>query len=228
MTPALRPGIVLALGLMMWAGSARAATEEHVGSWVLSCPAAVANAEPCLLRLEKRFFDTAGITGELEVQALGKTLVPVIALRGVPDEILLAAALAGKAEASMRFAGGPREELGCAPSSVGFDCSPKDDAARKLAAGLASARSVTVRVSVSVAGMKPVPVREKSLDLSGTSEALARLRAVGPTQVPGPLTALASRTPSALMAVADKALRAAGYSNGVADLRALLGKYGGK
>ena len=228
MTPASRPGVVLALGLLMWAASARAATQEHVGSWVLNCPGAVANAEPCLLRLDKRFLDTAGITGDLEVQALGNTLVPVLALRGLPDELLLAAWMAGKTEASMQFAGGPREDLGCAPSRAGYVCSPKDDAARKLAAGLASARSVTVRVSVAVAGLKPLPVREKSLDLSGTSEALARLRMVGPTSVPGPLTALASQTPSELAAMADRALKAAGYPNGMADLRVLLEKYGGK
>jgi hypothetical protein len=228
MTTALPPGIALALGLMIPAGTACAATEQHVGSWVLSCPGTVPSAEPCLLRLQKRFLDTAGITGELQVQALGKTLVPVIALRGLPEEILLAASMAGKTEASVQFAGGPREDLDCAPGRLGYVCSPKDDAARRLAAGLASARSVTVRVTVTVAGMKPLPVREKSLDLSGTTEALARLRTARPAQVPGPLTRLASQKPSELMETADKALKAAGFPNGVADLPALLEKYGGK
>jgi hypothetical protein len=233
MTTPSRPGIVLALGLMIPAGIASATMEEHIGTWVLSCPAAAPGAEPCQLHIQKRLLDTAGITGDLEVQALGSILVPVIALHGLSNEIMLAASLAGKAEVSMQFAGGPREDLVCAPSSLGYICSPKGDAAQELAAGLVSARSVTVRASVVVSGLKPLPVQEKSLHLSGTNEALARLRAVGPTQmpgllVPGLMTVLAAQSPGGLMAMADKALKAAGYSNGMADLQALLAKYRGK
>jgi hypothetical protein len=228
MTRASHPGILLALGLAMSAGTASAATQERIGSWVLSCPGPAPDAEPCLLHVGKRFFDTAGVTGELEVQALGNTLVPVIALRGLSNEILLAASLAGKTEVSMQFAGGPHEDLACAQGTLAYVCSPKDEAAQKLAAGLPSARSVMVRVSITVSGLKPLRVQEKSLDLSGTNAALARLRAVGPAQVPGPLTALASQTPGELMGMADKALKAAGYPNGVADLQALLAKYRGK
>ncbi|MDR3529970.1 MAG: hypothetical protein P4L90_05365 [Rhodopila sp.] len=221
----MRGIIALALGLVAMLGSASAATQEQIGSWVLSCPGDTPGAEPCLMRFNKRFFDKAGITGDLEVQAEGKSLVPVIALRGLSSEILMAAAMAGKTEASVQFGGGQREDLACAASSAGYICSPNDAAASRLAAGLPAARSVTVRVSVPVTGMTPLPVQEKSLDLSGTNEALTRLRTVGPSQVPSPMTALASQTPGALMGMADKALKAAGYQNGAADLQALLGKY---
>lgn len=224
MTTASR-SVVLALGLVLSAGTASAATHEHIGSWVLTCPGDTPRSEPCLLHLEKRFLDKAGITGDLEVQALGTALVPVITLRGLSNEILLAASLAGKTEASLQFAGGPKQDLTCAPTSVGYVCSPRDDAARELAAGLPSARSVTVLVSVAISGMKPLPVQQKSLDLSRTNEALTRLRAVGPAQVPAALPTSVSPTPADLMGMADKALRAAGYPNGAADLPALLAKY---
>jgi hypothetical protein len=215
-----------ALGLLLSIGCASAAEQEHIGSWVLSCPGEGVRQEPCVLRLDKRFLDKAGVTGDLEIQARGKALVPVLALRGLPGELLLAAAMAGQTDASVQFGGGPRQGLSCAPSGGAYICSPQDDAVAKLAAGLLGARSVTVRVSVTVTGLKPLPVQEKSLDLIGTGEALARLRAAGSSGVPGgPMTTSA---PSGVAAMADKVLKAAGYPNGVADLEALLAKYRGK
>jgi hypothetical protein len=216
--------VIVLTCLSLVANRAAAATQEQIGSWVLICPP----SEPCLLRAEKRFFDKTGVTGELEVLADGTSLVPVIALRGLPTELLMAAAMAGKTEASMQFGGGPREPLACAPSAAAYICSPPDDAAHALAAGLPTARSVTVRLSVMVPGLKPLPIQDKALDLSGTAEALARLRIAGPSQIPRPITALASPSPGAFMGMADKALKAAGYPNGVADLQALVAKYRAK
>jgi hypothetical protein len=214
------------------AGGASAATHDPIGSWVLSCPSPTSrtDAEPCRLRLARRFLDKAGVTGDLEVEEDGKALVPVLALRGLPTQLLMTAALAGKTEAWMQFDGGPRQALDCGPDTAAYICTPRDDAVRILAAELPAARTVTVRVTVTVAGMKPLPVQEKSLELTGTGEALARLRAAGPAQVPGPMASMAFRTlasqpPDRLMDMADKALRAAGYPNGVADLRGLLNKY---
>jgi hypothetical protein len=233
MTTASRPGIVLALALMIsacsaWAGTVCAATPQHIGSWVLECPGDAPGREPCRLRFDKHLVDKAGITGDLEIQALGKTLVPVITLRGLPNEALVAASLAGRTEASLQFDDSPPDALGCAPSSVGYVCSPEGEAAKKLAAGLSAAHSVKVRVSVTVTGMKPLPAQEKSLQLSGTTEALTRLRISGPTEVAGPLQAVASPSPGALIGMADKALKSAGYPNGIADLQTLLAKYRGK
>lgn len=237
MRTASRCGSVLAVAAMLASGAALAATEEKIGSWVLSCPGgtpgaaqggapgASPGAESCLLRADKRFLDKGGITGDLEVQALGRSLVPVLTLRGLSTEILMTAALAGKTEASMQLDGGRREALDCVTSNAAYVCSPVDDAARVLAAGLPAARSVTVRVSVVVAGMKPLQVQEKTLALSGTGDALVRLAVAGPTPVPGPLAGLASRSPAALLGMADKAMRAAGYPNGVGDLHNLLNKY---
>jgi hypothetical protein len=196
-------------------------TQEHVGSWVISCPDDAA----CTMRLGRRFLDKAGITGDLEVLAQGRTLVPVLALRGPSSELLVAAATVGKTEASLQFAGGTREALDCAVSETGYICAPNDAAAPKLAAGLAAARQVTVRVAVTVTGMNPLPSQERSLDLAGTTDALARLRAVGPTPVPNLKTALAAQSPAGLMGAADRALKAAGYANGLAGLQARLAQY---
>jgi hypothetical protein len=225
----MRTVAYLAIGIIAIGGSARAATQEQIGSWVLNCPGDTPGAEPCVMRFNKRFLDKRGITGDLEIQARGKSLVPVIALRGLSSEMLMAASLAGKAEASVQLGGGPREDLNCAVSSSGYICSPNDAGTQKLAAGLPLARSVTVRVSVSMAGMSPgmIPLaaQEKALDLSGTNEALARLRTVGPSQVPSLMTALASQSPEGMMGMADKLLKAAGYPNGTAQLQALMAKY---
>jgi hypothetical protein len=211
--------------LIVATGTVRAATQERIGSWVLTCSSNAPAAEPCLLQSDKRLFDEAGITVDLEVLALGKSLVPVIALRGLSNEILMVVAMAGETQASVRFGGGPQQDLTCGASGAAYVCSPKDDAARELAARLPVARSVTVIVSIGVAGTDPLTIRAKSLDLSGTTEALARLRKVGPSRVQGPMTRLASPSSSALMGMVNEALKAAGYPNGAADLPALVAKY---
>lgn len=214
------------LGMLVSIGTARAATQERIGSWLLSCPGETTGSEPCRLRTKEHLFDEDGITGDLEIQVIGKSLVPVIALRGLPPELLAVASLAGKAEAWIRLDDGSRENLTCAPSADAYICAPKDHAAANLAAQLPAARSITVRVSVTVNGLKPLTAREKSLDLTGTNTALARLRVAGAPQVPaGPITA---QSPGRLAAMADKALKSAGYPNGLADLQTLLAKYKGK
>ncbi len=218
----------LALILLAFNSAAHAAIRERIGTWVLTCPGRGAATEACQLRLDKRLFDKAGITGDLEIQASGGVLVPVLALRGLPAEVLMTAALAGRVEAAMRLGDEPLVHLGCASSSGAYLCWPRDNGARALGTALASARKITVQITVTVAGMKPLPVPEKSLELSHTGEALARLRAVGPPSVPGPMAALVSQTPDGLAAIADKALKAAGYPRGTGDLRTLLGEYLGR
>jgi hypothetical protein len=218
----------LTVSFVVLTGAGHAATQEQIGSWVLTCPAGTPVSAACSMRASPRFFDTGGVTGDLEVQAQGETLVPVIAVRGLSTEMLTAAAaLGGKAAASIQYGGGERVELNCAPGSAGYFCSPAAAVAPKLAAGLREARSVTVRVSVSMAGMDPLPAREKSLDLAGTQQALVRLRTAGPTRLSASGPRSPGAMPNGMMAMADKALKAAGYQNGMA-LRMMLAKYRGK
>ncbi len=218
MRAVVKAGLLLAL---MAPIASAAATQEHVGSWVISCP----DSAPCAMRFNKRFLDRAGVTGDLEVQAQGRVLVPVLALRGLSKELLAAATMAGNAAVTLQFAGSPREALDCAISEAGYICAPNGDAATKLAAGLATARRVTVRVAVTVTGMNALPPQERSLDLAGSADALARLRAMGPTPVPNAKTALAAQSPAGLMGAADRALKAAGYANGLAGLQARFSQY---
>jgi hypothetical protein len=215
---------VLALGVAVLTGAAWASTET-IGGWVLRCSGDTPGTEACLLHSDKRLLDTAGITGDLEIQAQGKLLVPVVVVRGLSGEIMRAASLAGETEVSIRFGDGAPEDLSCSSTGGAYVCAPKDDAARRLAAALPAARSVTVHASIAIAGSRKLPVGDNSLDLTSTNEALSRLRAAGPSQVPGPMTELASPSPSTLLGIADRALKAAGYPNGAADLKALVTKY---
>jgi hypothetical protein len=141
--------------------------------------------------------------------------VPVIMVRGVPAEMLLAAAAAGKLQASVQFPRAAPVDLPCVVDAVGLLCAPRDEAAPALAAAFIPARSMTVGMSVSVAGSSPLFVKDRSLALAGTQEALARLGAAG-----APSTA-----PSGWPSLLDRALKAMGYRHGTADLPALLLEY---
>jgi hypothetical protein len=222
----MRTVIVLAGWLALLAGDALAATQTQIGSWVLSC----SGESACRLRAEKRFVDKTGITAELEVLADRTALVPVLALRGLSTQVVMMAATAGTVEAWMQLDGGARQALDCAPSLEGYFCTPRGDAARALAAGLPTARTMTARVQATVSGMKPLPAQEKTLALAGTRAALAKLVTAGAEQVPDARMAAAARwlpqaSPSTLAGVADKALKAAGYPKGVGDLEGLVTKY---
>jgi hypothetical protein len=189
------------------------AAPEPAGSWLLEC-----DGTACVLRHKERLFSGAGVTADLEVRGSGKALVPVVTLRGLPDQVLLASSMAGKAEASVQFPGAARVELGCAIGEGGYVCSPPDDAVAALAAALPKAPSVAVRVSLSVNGTNLQPMRERSLELAGTPAALARLRAAGAR----------SAEPSGWVGLLDRGLKAAGYTNGTADLPGLVARYLGR
>jgi hypothetical protein len=223
MSHAARHNLLLALLFAAMTTAAATAPQRQIGSWILDCP--TDKPGPCRMHLNQRLVDQAGITADLEVQAQGKTLVPVIAVHGLPSELLMQAAMLGHTEASLRFANGKREDLVCAATKDAYLCAPSDSAAQRLAVALPHAQTVTIRVSMVVDGLKPLPAQEKSLDLSGTTEALARLRSLGALQMPAPLPAPAVSSPARLMEMADKALKAAGYQNGVAGLQGLLAKY---
>jgi hypothetical protein len=108
--------------------------------------------------------------------------------------------------------------LACAIGDGGYVCAPPDDAVAALAAGLPAARFVAVRVSLSVAGTNLQTVRERTLDLAGTPEALARLRVAGAP----------AAEPSGWVRLLDRGMKAAGYKNGAADLPGLVARYLGR
>jgi hypothetical protein len=201
------------VGLFVILIATMAAAPEPIGSWVLECGGA-----GCVLRHRDRLFAGAGMTADLEVRAVGKALVPVIVVRGVPNQMLLASSMAGKAEASEQLPGAARVVLRCGIGDGGYVCAPADDAIAALAAGLPAARSVALRVSLSVSGTNLQTVRERTLDLAKTPEALARLRAVGAPPA----------EPSGLVGLLNRGMKAAGYRNGTADLPGLVAGYLGR
>lgn len=194
-------------------GATQGAAPDPAGSWLLECAGAT-----CLLRHKDRLFSGAGVTADMEVRAAGKALVPVLVLRGLPDQVLLASSMAGKAAASVQFPGAARVELTCAIGDGGYVCAPPDEVVAALAAALPKARSVAVRVSLTVSGTNLQSARERVLELAGTPEALARLRAAGPQ----------SAQPGGWIGLLDRGLKAAGYKNGAADLPGLVGRYLGR
>ncbi|WP_158932855.1 hypothetical protein [Acidisphaera sp. S103] len=222
----MRTTSALLLGLLVCIGTARAAPPPHIGSWVLTCSA----TSICRLRAEKRFVDKDGVTVELDVLSDRTALVPVLALRGLPAQAVMMASAMGTVGAWIQLDGGVRRALECAPNLDGYFCTPRGDAARALAAGLPTARTMTARVEATVTGMKPLPVEQKTLALVDTRQALATLAAAGAEPVPDARVAAASRllprtSPSTLAAMADTALKAAGYRDGLGDLPALMSKY---
>jgi hypothetical protein len=190
-----------------------AAADEPIGSWILSC-----RDQACVLRHKDRPFDAAGVLADLEVRAAGTLLVPAIAVRGVPNEVLLAAVTAGKVEVSMQLAKGPPIDLFCAVDTAGYLCAPRDEAVPALAAAFPSARSMTVRISLSIAGSNPLSVRDRSLALAGTRQALARLTAAGAPSV----------APNGWLGLLDRGLKAVGYKGGLTDLPGVLDRYLGR
>ena len=209
----------------LWAGTVRAESRATTGGWLLVCPENRSGPPACILRLDKRFFGQGGVSADLEIRAAGRALVPVIALSGLPGDLVAAASLAGRPDISMRFDGGKPEPLDCAPALSGYLCTPGADAAARLTAALPAAQSVTVLASLTATGLQPLPSRDKMLPLTGTRVALDRLRAAGPAQMPGALDAVASGSPAQLIGLADKALRAAGFQDGVPGL---VAKYRGQ
>jgi hypothetical protein len=200
-------------GLLLILIATSAAAPEPIGSWVLAC-----GDGGCVLRHKDRLFAGAGVSADLEVRDAGKALVPVVVVDGLSHEMLLASSMAGKAEASVQLPGAARVELACAIGDGGYVCAPADDAVAALAAGLPAARSIAVRVSLSVSGTNLHPTGERTLDLAKTPEALARLRVAGapPAQ------------PSGWAGLLDRGMKAAGYKNGAADLPGLVTRYLGR
>ena len=203
-----------ALPLILWAASALAQaparpTNEEIGSWVLSCPAAV--REPCLMRHRDWVVPPvgAGPTAALEVQARGDALVPVVSLRGLS----VSAALLVKPTVSLAFDNGKRIDLTCGLRGASYACAPDAASVRAAADALPTARIVAVAVKLSVPGGLTLPPRDRSLDLAGTEAALTRLRALGATG-----EALPAYPGLDLQDFVDRTMRDAGFPNGVAGM----------
>jgi hypothetical protein len=184
-------------------GSAAGAAEP-IGSWVLSCE------DGCSLRHKDRILDIAGISADLAVQAAGADLVPVVVVRGLP---VLNDMAVRQIRVWLRFDRNERIGLGCAVAAASYICSPRN--------GPVPAFPAARRVTISVEGVGGGADQSRSLDLAGTAQALARLRAAGAVRAPLP----AQELPVGWVRLLDKGLRAVGYANGTADLPGFVRSY---
>lgn len=199
--------LAMTIGLPTALGQGRPA-EERIGTWVLSCVAAPA---PCTLRYEAGFFRAVGgIEAVLEVVRRDNVLVPVVMLRGLKPVAAVAAIT--RPMVSLRFDDGAWIVLTCETSEAALACAPDGSSIAATADALPAARSMTFQVRSGIPGIALQPLG-RTLTLAGTADALGRLRTHG---APGEdsLSAPALDWRGML----DRALRAAGFAHGTADL----------
>lgn len=176
------------------AGQARrvetAPSSETIGSWILACAAdPMTDRGDCTLRHrlwleEPRTPAQGGLEPgrpgvALEVLARHGTQVPAVVARGLTMDSARLGLLAVVATAQLRFGRDPALDLPCALEGRSMVCAPRAEQAQAAAAQLSRAASVLVRV-----GGPGISTETFALDLAGTSDAVARLRARMPDPPP--------------------------------------------
>ncbi|HTC12540.1 MAG TPA: hypothetical protein VK726_27575 [Acetobacteraceae bacterium] len=213
-------GVVLAaLAIGTAAAQTLSGKTEEIGSWVVACPADAKSA-PCRMRYQKWIVppQNGRPSVGLEVRNTGAQMVPQLAVRDLPAPLAVAAMMAGTPTMELRFDGGQKLALSCGSEGDAVLCVPEPGAAADAAAQLQTARSVEVRVHVTLAGgdgPSPIPDQTRSFDLSRTAAAIDRFRAVAPEAAPLPTQASQG---SDMRSMADKMLKAMGFPGGVNDI----------
>lgn len=198
-----------------------AAAPVPAGAWRLDCSG---TGRGCVLRASTPFFTQGAITADLEVMSRHGTLIPVLVLRGVSEDLLTMAALAGSADVMLRFDDDIAQPLDCTVTALGYVCAPGAALGQHLAQRLETARTATAQVKVTMQGVQSPPPQQHRVAIAGTRDALARLRLAGAVDLPSPAPARL-HMPGDLMSAADRLLKAAGYADGIAGAQALLEKY---
>jgi hypothetical protein len=171
---------ILALGLGPAAAqSADRLPDDPIGTWVLSCPMAV--GQPCIMR--HRDWILPPVNGSpsaaLEIQLRGDILVPVVTVRGLPAIAALGGSVLIKPTLTIGFDGGRKIEMACESGDKSFSCGPPAAVVPVMGGLLPKARRIDASMTIGLPGVAPLPPQERSLELSGTEAALARLRIVG-------------------------------------------------
>jgi hypothetical protein len=208
----------LAIVLAAPATARQRPTEEAIGSWSLTCPAPPATGarpDPCILRHQDWIVPqgAGGPAVALEVQARGGGLVPVVVVRGLPVQAAIGGALAARPDIALRLDNLPQTAMTCGLSGAAYACAPAAQDVPAVADALPRARSARVRVVLAVPGLGALPPQERSMDLAGTSQALARLRELGAEGESLPIEPGLD-----WQGFLDRLMRAAGFPNGAADL----------
>ena len=148
----------------------------------------------------------------LELQLRGDALVPIIAVRGLPTSAAVGGAFVVKPTVKVGLDGGKRVDLTCGISGSYYACSPCATAVSTLAAALPKAKVLSATMMLTIPGMMALPPQERTLELTGTATAQARLLAVGATG-----EALPSYPGLDIQGLLDRILRDIGFPNGAAD-----------
>ena len=149
----------------------------------------------------------------LELQLRGDALVPVITVRGLPTSAALGGALVVKPTVTLGLDGGKRIDLSCGMSGNYYACAPDAAAVQTIAAALPRARVLSASLTLTIPGMMALPAQDRTLELTGTAVAQARLLAVGAIG-----EALPSYPGLDIQGFLDRILRDLGFPNGAADV----------
>lgn len=174
MPAARRPCIIAAAVLL--AAAAPSDGPQAIGSWLLQC-----KESGCILH-DRDWILPPGFSqfaAALEVQRRGKSLVPVVTLRGLSTEQAVGGLLTLQPRATLHFTPGPNANLDCEMDGGAVICAPQGDAVATTSAALPSARQVEVGLQLGAPGLMPLPSQGRVLALQRTPEALARLRSAG-------------------------------------------------
>lgn len=209
--------------MLLAAGTAQAQTQaaksEDIGTWTVACPSE-AKSGPCRMRYQKWIIPPQNGRPSVgfEVRNTGAQMVPQLAVRDLPIQLAVAGMMAATPTMELTFDGGAKLKLACGMEGGAILCAPAPDSAAEAAAQLKTARAVQVHVHVQLAGSdgpSPIPDQTRSFPLSGTAQAIDRFRADAPAAEPLPAAGSQGGT---MRAMADKMLKAMGFSGGVDDI----------
>lgn len=198
----------------------QAGKTEDIGSWVIACPDAKTADATCRMRYRNWIVPPQNGRPSVgfEVRNTGAQMVPQLAVRDLPMQMAIAGLLAATPTMELHFDGGQKLALSCGLDGGAVLCTPEASAAAEAATQLKTARSVLVHVHVALAGNdgpSPIPDQTRSFPLSGTAAAIDRFRAVAPAAMPLPTGASQGQD---LRSIADKMLKAMGFTGGVNDI----------
>ncbi|MCS6892918.1 MAG: hypothetical protein RMK64_10145 [Rhodovarius sp.] len=176
-----------ALLLLALPAAAQVPTAQEFGTWTLGCITdRMTDRTACRLQ-HKEWVERPG-SGPgmaLEIQDRGGRLVPVVTARdlGLDGASRGLMALAGRVQ--IRFDRHPMFEMSCALEGRNLVCFPHPDLGERAERELAEASTVLIRLTGLGAGggAQAEPIE---LPLSGTRQAMARLRELVPPSPPRP------------------------------------------
>ena len=191
---------------------------ETGGTWIGDCGAEAHAA--CTLRYREHLFSKAGVTADLEIRSAGAARVPVIVLRGLPQDPVLATAVSSQVDATLQLDQGAAAHLSCGSAGDAYVCQPDSGSRAALDRALPQAQGVTLSLAATLPGHDALSLGSRRFPLSGTQQALGRT----PTLTGVPAGGAEPAIPPGWAGLVERALRAMGFQNGSTSLGAMLSR----